>query len=113
MGHHSAAGLAAGLTKEEIRAILDYATEDRFSQRERLVLQYAEAMTLAPARVDDALFDRLRREFDEAEIVELTLVIATYNLTNRFNLALGVDLEPIFERLLAEIETPGDERQQK
>lgn len=69
-------------------------------------MRYAQTLTLAPWHVDDALFARLKTEFDDAEIVELTLVIATYNLTNRFNIALGTDLEPVFERLLAEVGSP-------
>lgn len=51
--------------------------------------------------VSDDLVERLKAHFSEAEIVELTLAIAAYNLTNRFNLALGVDLEPKFEEILA------------
>lgn len=65
------------------------------------MLEFAEVVTLAPRTVGDELHRRLRQVFTEAEIVELTLVVATYNLTNRFNLALGVELEPVFETLLA------------
>lgn len=83
---------------------------NRFSEREKTVLRYAETVTLAPWQVDDRLFERLRAELDEAEIVELTLAIATYNLTNRFNLALGTDLEPVFEQVLSEVELPRGRR---
>jgi len=64
-------------------------------------MEFAETLTLSPSRVDDALFTRLRSFLDDPSIVELTLVVAAYNLTNRFNLALGVELEPMFEQILA------------
>lgn len=65
------------------------------------MLEYAETVTLAPRKVSDELVKRLKGYFDDAQIVELTLAIAAYNLANRFNLALGIDLEPKFEELLA------------
>jgi 4-carboxymuconolactone decarboxylase len=54
------------------------------------VLDYAVGMSRTPVDVPDALFDRLRQHFDEAQLVELTHVIALENLRGRFNLALGI-----------------------
>lgn len=47
-------------------------------------------MSRTPVDVTDALFARLRAHFDDAQLVELTYVIALENLRGRFNLALGV-----------------------
>ncbi len=47
-------------------------------------------MFRTPVDVTDALFARLRAHFDDAQLVELTYVIALENLRGRFNLALGV-----------------------
>ena len=59
---------------------------------ERLGVQYAAQMTLR-VRVDDAVFDALRRHFDTTGLVELTSAIATYNMVARFLVALGVSPE--------------------
>ena len=47
-------------------------------------------MSRTPVAVSDALFARLREQFDDAQLVELTHVIALENMRGRFNLALGI-----------------------
>ena len=55
-------------------------------------LRFAEAMTLASRRMDDAVFNALRQHFDEGQVVEIAAVIGLFNYFNRFNNAL--DMEP-------------------
>ena len=62
-----------------------------FSELERAALEYAERMTCTGQKVDDALFARLRAQFSEAQIVELTAAIALENFRSKFNPALGVE----------------------
>ena len=54
------------------------------------MLDYAVGMSCTPVNVPDALFAQLRSHFDEAQLVELTNVIAVENMRGRFNLALGI-----------------------
>jgi AhpD family alkylhydroperoxidase len=82
----------SGVTPEQLADLPRYRDSDRFDDDERLVLDYATAMTGTPLNVDDELFDRLRRRFDEEQLVELTAAIAWENYRARFNWAL--DLEP-------------------
>jgi len=44
--------------------------------------------------VPDGVFAALRDHFNERELVELTVLIGTYNMHNRVMLALDIDLEP-------------------
>ena len=62
-----------------------------FSELERVALEYAERMTYTGQKVDDALFARLRAQFSEPQIVELTAAIALENFRSKFNPALGVE----------------------
>jgi len=48
----------------------------------------------APNRIPEALFDRLRAQFSEAQIVELTLRITLCGFFNKFNDALQIEEEP-------------------
>lgn len=57
---------------------------------ERVALEYAERMTITGQKVDDALFARLQKHFNEPQIVELTAAIALENFRSKFNPALGV-----------------------
>ena len=56
---------------------------------ENLVVRYADAMT-REIQVPDALFEELRREFDDPALVELTATIAGYNMVSRFLSAMQI-----------------------
>ena len=79
-----------GLTDAELLALPTYRTSDLFDELDKLVLDYAVGMTRTPVDVSDELFARLREHFDDAQMVELTHLIAVENMYGRFNLALGV-----------------------
>jgi AhpD family alkylhydroperoxidase len=93
----SAAVRAAGVSDEDLRALLDYRASDVLSDDDKLVVEYAEAMSRTPVDVSDELFGRLRARFDEAQIVELTSAVALENYRARFNWALGIGSEGFSE----------------
>ena len=80
----------AGLSDELLLALPFYRTSPLFTELEKLVLDYAVAVTRTPVEVSEELFAELREHFDEAQLVELTHAIALENLYGRFNLALGI-----------------------
>ena len=80
----------SGLSDEQLLALPSYQTSALFTDLEKLVLDYAVGMSRTPVEVSDALVAELRKHFDDAQLVELTHVIALENLRGRFNLALGV-----------------------
>jgi alkylhydroperoxidase family enzyme len=84
---------ADGVSLAECEALRDWRASNLFSAKECAVLAYADAMT-RDVSVTDAAFAELKPHFNEREIVELTVLIGTYNMHNRVMLALGIDLEP-------------------
>lgn len=70
--------------------MLDFPWSDGFDDLERLVLEYADAMTVTGHDVTDELFGRLRERFDDDALVELTATIAWENASSKFNRALRV-----------------------
>jgi AhpD family alkylhydroperoxidase len=80
----------AGIDEDDMRALLSYRDSDRFSELEKAALDYATAMSRSPVDVSDELFERLRAHLDEAQLVELTSIIALENYRSRFNWALGI-----------------------
>lgn len=70
-----------------------YRTSLLFSETEKSVLEYADAMTQTPVEVADALFAKLRESFTDAQLVELTATIAWENYRARFDHAFGVEAE--------------------
>jgi AhpD family alkylhydroperoxidase len=80
----------SGLTDEQLLALPRYRESRLFADLEKLVLDYAVAVSRTPVDVPDTLFARLREHFDDPQLVELTHVIALENYRGRFNHALGV-----------------------
>ena len=87
-------GQALGLKDEEFDALQgDYRASSLFDQREKAVLAWSEAMTLNTAKHDDAVWNELRSLFSDAEIVEVSLSCAMFNMINRLNDSFRTALE--------------------
>jgi 4-carboxymuconolactone decarboxylase len=82
-----------GLTMEECNALADWRGSKFFNARERAALAYADSMT-TEIQVPDAVFDALKPHFNQRQIVELTVLIGTYNMHTRVFQALKIDPEP-------------------
>jgi alkylhydroperoxidase family enzyme len=64
-----------------------------FTPLERLVLQYADGITISGLDAPDDLFAELQRHFSEEAIVELTAHIAFENFRSKFNHALRIEAQ--------------------
>ncbi len=80
-----------GVTDEQLIGLTDYATSDLFDSDQRLLLSYADAMTLSDEDVSDSLFAELEQSFAPDEIVEATFVVAMENMLSKFHRALRVE----------------------
>ena len=99
--HHTPQGVESGLSLEQVDAVIDgnWRDTDLFDETDRVVLAYAEQMTEDANRVGDELFAALRERFDDQQLLELTMRIATCGFFNRFNDALRLPVEPIATEL--------------
>jgi alkylhydroperoxidase family enzyme len=91
--HVPSLALADGLSREECDALADWRSSQFFDARERAVLAYADTMT-REIEVPDDVFAALKQDFNDRQIVELTVLIGTYNMNARVLRALKLDLEP-------------------
>lgn len=85
------------MTQQQILDVAGYEESDCYTPLQRLVLRYADALSDTPARVPPQLFDALRAELDEQQLVELTSAIAWKNYLARFNAAFEVEAEGLAE----------------
>ena len=60
---------------------------------EKLVIEYAESLTLTPATVTDELRAQLRDTFSDKQLAELTNFITWENARARFNRGFGIEAE--------------------
>ena len=77
--------LAAGLTEADLDAIDDYENA-AFSEREKAALALAERMALTDpgGELDGPLYERLHTQFDDAEILELGVVLGILSGVAKF-----------------------------
>ncbi len=87
---HKASGQRAGITEDEIRAI-ENEQEASFSVAERAAIRYARELTRTANAAQSR--EEMFAHFSQEQIVELTLVAAMANFTNRFNNGLGLQPE--------------------
>jgi len=83
---------------EKIGAVPAWRDNGVFTELERLVLEYAEAMTATPPAVTDEMAEGLRHHLGEAGLVELTAIVALENLRSRMNAALGLSAQGFKDR---------------
>jgi AhpD family alkylhydroperoxidase len=72
-------------------AVAQWRASNLYSDRERVALDYAEAMTDTARRVTPAQIAALKGHFDDNGVVALTAWIAFQNLSAKFNSALGAE----------------------
>jgi len=77
----------------KLTRVTNWRDSDLFSEPERVALEYAERMTITGESVDEALFDRVKQHYSEAQIVELTAAIAFENFRSKFNPPLGIEAQ--------------------
>lgn len=87
----SAEAISAGIAQEQLRDLFAAYEHSRlFTATEKLVLDYAVAMTSRPVVISQSMFAQLAALFDSVQIIELTATVAWENYRSRFNHALGI-----------------------
>ncbi len=67
-----------------------------FNAKERLVIELADAMLGVPTNVSDDLYARLREEFSEEQLMELSAQIAFENYRARWNRVFDVESDELY-----------------
>jgi AhpD family alkylhydroperoxidase len=85
---HSKDARASGETEQRLYGLDAWRETPYYSERERAALEWTEALTLvAETRVPDDVYERVRAQFSEDELVHLTLAVVAINGWNRLNVA--------------------------
>ena len=79
-----------GLELAKVREVPRWRESDVFTETERAVLEYAEAMSTTPLGVTDEMVAGLIGRLGVEAVVELTQMVALENMRSRFNSAAGL-----------------------
>jgi alkylhydroperoxidase family enzyme len=92
---------ALGMAEERIQSIPHWQTADCYSQLERAVLAYTDALVLDGGRVPDGVFAILQRHLSDKEILQLTYITCMYDMHATIARALRLEFddrpEPVTE----------------
>jgi alkylhydroperoxidase family enzyme len=90
----NAAGLLrAGDDEAKMAAAEEWRESEVFSDLERALLAYAEAVTSSDRDVDDDLFAEVSGLLSDGELVELTGWICLENLYSKFNRSFRIEAQ--------------------
>ena len=107
---HCKASRDVGLTEEQIDAIPHWQTADCFSKIERAVLAYTDALVFDRGRIPDGLFEALKTELSDEEILEFTYITCTYMMQAVMSRALRLEYDDVDERVV-EVAAPDNNAQ--
>ena len=84
-------------TEEMYAHVAKYREREEYSKREKLAIEYAERFALDHLSIDDDFFKRLKANFSDKEILDLTTCIATFlglgRLTQVFGLSVSTPMQ--------------------
>ena len=90
---HSKDARAAGETEQRLYLLSAWRETALYSESEQAALAFAEELTELPSHesVSDALYERLHQHFDDAAVIDLTLLVGLINTWNRLNIAVRTE----------------------
>lgn len=92
---HCKAARDAGLSEEKIQAIRSWSVASVYSPIERAILAYTDCLVLEGGRVPDGVFEALRAELDDTEILEFTYITCTYDMHATMSRALRLEYDDV------------------
>jgi len=99
---HTKEARLAGETEQRIYALNAWRETPFFSDRERAALEWTETVTrVADTHVPDEIYERVKTQFDEAEVVALTFAIVVINSWNRLAVSFRVPVGSYQPRAVA------------
>lgn len=98
-----------GIEEEKIQAIPSWQVADCFTPIERAVLAYTDALVYDGGRVADGVFEALRSELSDHEILELTYITCLYDMHGVMSRALRTEFDDRDDPIV-EVPAPGDDQ---
>lgn len=102
---HCKASRSVGLPEEKIAAIPSWQVASCYSEIERALLAYTDALVYDGGRVSDGIFAVLKAHLSDEEIFEFTYTVAMYDMHAVITKALRLEYDDVDDRI-AEVAAP-------
>jgi len=93
---HRPYALKEGATEAQLDALANWEKSALFTDEQKAVLAYVDAMTRS-VEVSDDIFSQVRKCFSDKVLIELTATIAAYNMVSRFLVAMKINSADDFD----------------
>jgi alkylhydroperoxidase family enzyme len=91
---HTIFGISnTGISPARLASLWDYSDSPLFTLAEKAALDFATAASSVPNAVTKNLTERLRKHWDDGQVVEIMGVIALFGFLNRWNDSMATPLE--------------------
>jgi alkylhydroperoxidase family enzyme len=95
---NSAVGRKAGLSDEKLLAVTHHELDlSQFTDTERLVIEFADQMANTPANISDEFYVRLKAQFSDEQLLELSSQLAFENFRARMNRVFDVPSDELYK----------------
>ena len=105
---HCKAARDVGFTEEQVQAIPHWQVAGCYSEVERALLAYTDALVLERGRVPDGVFETLKKHLSDEEILEFTYITCTYMMHAVMSRALRLEYDDVDERVVEVPAPTGD-----
>jgi alkylhydroperoxidase family enzyme len=92
-----------GIPTAKLWALRNYASSPLFSDAEKTALSFAKAAAQQPSSVTTQHYQHLAQHYTQHQIVEIATIVSLFGFLNRWNAAVGSDLEPLPEQFSTHI----------
>ena len=82
-----------GANEEQLLEVWNFRESYKFSDKEKIALEFALASSSVPNLVDERISNELRSHWDDGEIVEILGVVSLFGFLNRWNDSMGTPIE--------------------
>jgi alkylhydroperoxidase family enzyme len=97
---HCKASRSVGLSEEKIASIPHWQVATCYSEIERALLAYTDALVYDGGRVSDGVFDVLKKHLSDEEILEFTYTVGMYDMHAVISKALRLEYDDVDERIV-------------
>lgn len=115
---HEAVSSRLGVSKEKQEDIVgvEYRTSPHYTEEEIAILDLCSHVVLNPEKIPAGVWERVKKHYDDGQVVEILATIGAYLQVSKFGDAMGVELEAAFhghQPVLFEVEPPKSKAAQK
>jgi 4-carboxymuconolactone decarboxylase len=95
--HHYSYGLQAGISEQDMTALLTESPQGQLSEKDLLLVRTADELVMGTKVSPETMAD-LMKNYSTAEVVEIIFIVNQYNGLSKFANSLGIQLEPGYKK---------------